>query len=459
MSAEMSGVSQGEAAERRGEADAQSNPASTGRAFFHSYFANALDRAGISDTELMAASSSSTAPGAVSSPVDGGVQQSGSSHLAQASESSSDAGASSRDAQNRLTDSLRNASSDIDSAINRRLGGLSTTSGSSTRRGIGGRALPQNLHQLPIEEDPATDTEPEDAEQMNGHDRSASLGSRSRQQGRSSGSAMDHSRQSSSSRTLLSREAAIDFAKLRGGGLGTPTGENTFIGAFDSSAGGSGVASGAMTPVMDQHGLGWPAKKTLDRLQYTPEQAAANQARLAGAVRTVLECLGEDPDREGLKATPERYAKALLWMTRGYEERLSDVIANAIFDEEHDEMVIVRDIEIASLCEHHMVPFKGKIHIGYIPNRLVIGLSKLARIAETFARRLQVQERLTKQVALALDEAIRPRGVAVVVECEHMCMVMRGVQKVGSSTVTSCMLGVFRNRQKTRQEFLDLIRH
>lgn len=289
----------------------------------------------------------------------------------------------------------------------------------------------------------------------------------------STGSGQALSRRSSASQShtpirSLSRQAPLDIAKIRGGGLGTPTGERTYIGAFggangapagaSAAAGPSGAPSGTMTPVMDKDGLGWPAKKTLDRLNHTPEQAAANQARLAGAVKTMLECLGEDPDREGLQATPERYAKALLWMTRGYEERLSDVIANAIFDEDHDEMVIVRDIEISSLCEHHLVPFKGKIHIGYIPNRHVIGLSKLARIAETFARRLQVQERLTKQVALALDEAIRPQGVAVVVECEHMCMVMRGVQKVGSSTVTSCMLGVFRNRQKTRQEFLNLIR-
>lgn len=219
----------------------------------------------------------------------------------------------------------------------------------------------------------------------------------------------------------------------------------------------STTASGARTPVMDKDGLGWPAKGSLTRLHSTPLETAQTTARLSAAVKTILECLGEDPEREGLKRTPERYAKALLWMTRGYEERLTDVIANAIFDEQHDEMVIVRNIEISSLCEHHLVPFRGKIHIGYLPNRLVIGLSKLARIAETFARRLQVQERLTKQVALALDEAIQPQGVAVVVECEHMCMAMRGVQKPGTTTVTSCMLGVFRDRAKTRQEFLSLI--
>lgn len=159
---------------------------------------------------------------------------------------------------------------------------------------------------------------------------------------------------------------------------------------------------------------------------------------MCGAIRTVLECIGEDPDREGLERTPERYAKALLWMTKGYEERLVDTINDAVFAEDHDEMVIVRDIDVFSLCEHHMVPFTGKvcnlnvskvalrvagkltgqISIGYIPNKLVLGLSKLARIAETFSRRLQVQERLTKQVALAVDEAIRPRGVAVVMEAQ-----------------------------------------
>lgn len=144
------------------------------------------------------------------------------------------------------------------------------------------------------------------------------------------------------------------LATTRGGGLGTPTGERTYIGS-------AWAPSGTATPVMDPNGLGWPAKATLDRLNHTPAQAEANQKRLADAIQTVLECIGEDPSRSGLAKTPERYAKALLWMTRGYEVRLSDVIANAIFDEEHDEMVIVRDIEIFSLCEHHMVPFTGKV--------------------------------------------------------------------------------------------------
>ncbi|KAK6903147.1 GTP cyclohydrolase I [Kwoniella mangroviensis CBS 10435] len=210
--------------------------------------------------------------------------------------------------------------------------------------------------------------------------------------------------------------------------------------------------------IADEEGLGWPAKSTHLRLHSSPTEKAANLQLLSSAIRTVLECIGEDPDREGLQRTPERYAKALMWMTKGYEERLVDVINDAVFAEDHDEMVIVRDIEVFSLCEHHMVPFTGKISIGYIPNKLVLGLSKLARIAETFSRRLQVQERLTKQVALAVEEAIRPRGVAVVMEASHMCMSMRGVQKPGATTVTSTMLGCFRSQQKTREEFLTLIR-
>ncbi|KAJ9106737.1 hypothetical protein QFC19_003049 [Naganishia cerealis] len=195
--------------------------------------------------------------------------------------------------------------------------------------------------------------------------------------------------------------------------------------------------------IVNAAGLGWPAKYTDRRLESTPEQSKETMTRLTSAIRTVLECIGEDPNREGLERTPERYAKALMWMTKGYEERLSDVINDAIFAEDHEEMVIVRDIDIS---------------IGYIPNKHVLGLSKLARIAETFSRRLQVQERLTKQVALAVMEAIRPRGVAVVMEASHLCMSMRGVQKPGASTITSTMLGCFRTQQKTREEFLTLIR-
>jgi len=200
------------------------------------------------------------------------------------------------------------------------------------------------------------------------------------------------------------------------------------------------------------------AKLTLDRLNATPAEREARELKMATAVRTILECIGEDPNREGLLRTPERCAQAIMWMTKGYEERLADVINDAIFAEDHDEMVLVRDIDISSLCEHHLVPFTGKVAIAYIPDKLVLGLSKLARVAETFSRRLQVQERLTKQIAIAVQEAIKPRGVAVVIEATHLCMTMRGVQKPGSTTVTSCMLGCFRTQQKTREEFLTLMK-
>jgi GTP cyclohydrolase I len=182
------------------------------------------------------------------------------------------------------------------------------------------------------------------------------------------------------------------------------------------------------------------------------------QTTMQDAVRTLLAGLGEDPDREGLDRTPERVEKALKFLTKGYQEDPQAVINDALFTVDYDEMVIIKDIDVFSLCEHHLLPFYGKAHVAYIPNGKVVGLSKIPRIVDMFARRLQVQERLTVQIAQTIHDAIQPRGVGVVVEAIHFCMMMRGVEKQNSVAVTSCMLGGFRDRQPTREEFLELIR-
>ncbi|BAZ80773.1 GTP cyclohydrolase I FolE [Sphaerospermopsis kisseleviana CS-549] len=191
----------------------------------------------------------------------------------------------------------------------------------------------------------------------------------------------------------------------------------------------------------------------------TQQQPKVTEAEMMQAVRTLLIGLGENPDREGLKDTPKRVVKALQFLTKGYHESLDELLNGAVFTESADEMVLVRDIDIFSSCEHHILPVIGRAHVAYIPNGKVIGLSKIARICEMYARRLQVQERLTLQIADALQGLLKPKGVAVVIEATHMCMVMRGVQKPGSWTVTSAMRGVFSEDARTREEFMNLIRH
>jgi GTP cyclohydrolase I len=180
------------------------------------------------------------------------------------------------------------------------------------------------------------------------------------------------------------------------------------------------------------------------------------QREFEALVHRELEIIGEDPQREGLARTPGRVARAMLWLTRGYQQTVEDAVGDGVFEEGHHSMVMVRDIELYSLCEHHMLPFFGKAHIAYIPNGRIVGLSKLPRIVDVFARRLQVQERLTEQIAEAVESVLHPQGVGVVIEALHMCMMMRGVEKQNSRTITSALRGSFRDDHMTRDEFLRL---
>ena len=187
-----------------------------------------------------------------------------------------------------------------------------------------------------------------------------------------------------------------------------------------------------------------------------PEEQDLGELPLQAMIAEMLRRLGEDPERQGLLKTPERVEKSLQWLTRGYRMSVEDVIGDALFDEDHRNMVIVRDIEMYSLCEHHMLPFFGKVHVAYIPRGRIVGLSKVPRIVEVFARRLQVQERLTDQIAQALYDVLDPEGVGVICEAYHLCMMMRGVEKQNSKTITSAVRGVFLDDQRTRDEFLRL---
>ncbi|MGH9688627.1 MAG: GTP cyclohydrolase I FolE [Candidatus Acidiferrales bacterium] len=186
--------------------------------------------------------------------------------------------------------------------------------------------------------------------------------------------------------------------------------------------------------------------------------ATTDSESIADLVRRMLVQLGADPNREGLRRTPERFEKALRYLTSGYRQDPEKILNNAMFSVGYDEMVVVKDIEVYSLCEHHLLPFFGKCHVAYLPDKKVVGLSKIARLVNMYARRLQIQERLTNQIATTLQEQLKPQGVGVIIEARHLCMVMRGVEKQNSAAVTSAMLGEFRDNKQTRDEFLSLVR-
>ena len=195
-----------------------------------------------------------------------------------------------------------------------------------------------------------------------------------------------------------------------------------------------------------------------ERTMAVPDEGSLSESEeLRALIHEQLRLLGEDPDRSGLARTPERVERSLRWLTRGYRMDVNEVVGDGVFEADHDEMVIVKDIEVYSMCEHHLLPFFGQAHIAYIPDGKIVGFSKLPRIVEVYARRLQVQERLTDQIARAIQEVLAPRGVGVVIEAVHLCMMMRGVEKQSSKTITSAVQGVFREDLRTREEFLRLV--
>jgi GTP cyclohydrolase I len=202
-----------------------------------------------------------------------------------------------------------------------------------------------------------------------------------------------------------------------------------------------------------------PTTPTTEELLLNDLDTKSQNARaIAAHVREIIRLVGEDPEREGLRKTPERYEKALKFLTSGYHQNVDHVLNGATFSVAYDEMVVVKDIEFFSLCEHHLLPFFGKAHVAYLPSNKVVGLSKIARLVNMFARRLQIQERMTCQIAKSIEEKIAPQGVGVIIEARHLCMQMRGVEKQHGSAVTSAMLGAFRENKQTRDEFLALIR-